>query len=307
MATVENVACSRVRPGNNDRKTFDPAALQELAASIAAHGLAQPITVRPVPPGLDGTDLEIVAGERRFRAISQVLGWDTVPAIIRDLSDEEAAAIMLAENTSRADLDPIEEASAYASRIAQFGWDPARCGQVAGVSEDLVKRRISLLRLVAEVQHLVKHGHMPVGHAEAITDLDPNRQRIAMRIFRESKAMPLATFRHIVSQLLEEQSQESLFDLESFWVEQVQHNAELPRKGKHAVTGAPTRKDLPPPEINPRDTAAVIIDRYIADLLAAGHREEAAAIGTVYNAMVRMNYMAVPFKAALLAPNGKGA
>ncbi|NIV38016.1 MAG: ParB/RepB/Spo0J family partition protein, partial [Anaerolineae bacterium] len=266
MTEIRNLPCSKVVAGNNDRKVFDRHGLEDLAASIAEHGLAQPITVRSV-----NAHFEIVAGERRFRAISEVLGRDTIPCIVRELSDEEASAIMLAENTGRADLNPIEEANAYHTRIDAYGWSPERVAKVAGVSADLVKRRISLLSLTTEIQHLVANSHLPLGHAEAMTKLDSNRQRIALRVFRESKnGMPLSHFHPVVGQLLEEQSQDGLFDLENFWVEQAQAGAELPRKGKRAVTGAPERKDLPPVHIQSRDTAATILDRYIAELIASG-------------------------------------
>jgi ParB family chromosome partitioning protein len=296
MSQITNVPVTRIVPGNNDRRVFDPAKLEELAASIQTHGLAQPITVRPI----EGGRFEIVAGERRFRAISQVLQWETAPCIVRELSDEQASAIMLAENTSRADLNPIEEATAYHSRIETFGWSHERVAQVAGVSVDLVKRRVSLLDLVPEVQHLVASGHFPIGHAEALTSLDPNRQRIALRIYRESKnGLPLAHFRGIVNQLLEEQSQDALFDLENFWVQQVQQSAELPTRGKRAVTGAPIRSDLPPVAMSNRDNVAVIMDRYIHELQRAGFEQEAATLGTLYTAMVRGNFMSVPTSALL--------
>jgi len=296
MSQIVEIPCIQIIPGNNDRKFFDRAALEELAASIRQHGLAQPITVRPI-----GDDLyQIVAGERRFRAISQVLKRPTAPCIIREMNDEEASAIMLAENTGRADLNPIEEANAYQIRMQRFGWSVEKIADVAGVSADLVKRRLSLLRLVDDVQHLVAFGNMPIGHAEAMTTLDNNRQLIALRIFRESKGLTLSQFRHIVSELLAEQSQESLFSLETFWLQQVKKE-ELPRRGKHAVTGAPVRNDLPPIEQqSSSDTAAVIMDQWIAKLIESGLKEEASVVGTLYDALVRMNYLAVPPQAILL-------
>ncbi len=301
MTEITDLPVSEIAAGNNDRQDFDPAKLAELAASIAAHGLAQPITVRPLG-GLFG-GFEIVAGERRFRAISQVLGWDTVPAIVRDLDDEAASAIMLAENTGRADLNPIEEAQAYQSRIERFGWSPERIADIAGVSTELVKRRLSLLSLVPDIQHMVAFGHLPIGHAEAMTRLDRNRQLLAIRVLREKENVPLRLFRQIVNQLLEEQSQEALFDLADFWVQQVQEDAELPRKGKRAVTGAPTRDDLPEvPALNTiGDTTGAVLDRYIAELERAGFPAEAAAVGNLYNALVRGNYTSVPLQAVLLA------
>lgn len=297
MTEIIDLSVAEIMPGNNDRKVFDQAKLKELAASISEHGLAQPITVRIID-----TDLyQIVAGERRYRAISEVLNWPTIPAIVRDLSDEQASAIMLAENTGRADLNPIEEANAYRSRIQAYDWTPEQIAKIAGVSAELVKRRIKLLSLNSEIQHLVAHGHFPLGHAETIADLDPNRQNIALRIYRESaNGLPLAAFRSITSQLLEEQSQESLFDLENFWVEQVQDLKDFPKRGKRAVTGAPTRMDLPPLQTSGKDSVGSIMDRYIAELVKAGHEAEAQALGLVYNTLVVGNWVSVPNNANLL-------
>jgi len=319
---ITQILCSQIVPGDNHRKVFDPAKLRELADSIAKNGLAQPITIRPVVicgkcearisaaestcPKCGGDDwvkrlFEIVAGERRFRAVSRLLRWETIPAIVRELGDREAKDIMLLENTARVDLNPMEEAEAYFEHMQTFGCDEPEVAKIAGKSVDLVKRRLSLRKLVEEIRLLVAGGHFPIGHAEAITELDPNRQRIAVKIFRESKnGLPLSAFRSIISQLLEEQSQDSLFNLESFWVNQVQQMADLPRRGKRAVTGAPTRSDLPRPEIGQTDNQGVIINRYIAQLLSAGFTAEAAAIGNLYDAMVKMNYLSVPPNARLL-------
>ncbi len=320
---IVSAPCAKIKPSpRNHRKIFDPIKLKELAVSIDQNELAQPITIRPMVicgrcdawvsvtdpacPKCGGDDwigdfFEIVAGERRFRAVSYILKRETIPAIIRPLSDRAARDIMLVENTGRIDLNPIEESDAYAEHMEEFGCDESEVAKIAGKSVDLVKRRLALRKLVEEIRLLVAGSHFPIGHAEAITDLDPNRQRIATRIFRESKnGLPLSAFRSIVSQLAEEQAQDSLFNLESFWVTQVQQMADLPRRGKRAVTGAPTRSDLPRPEIGQTDNQGVIIDRYIAQLLAAGFAAEAAAIGNLYDAMVKMNYISVPPNAKLL-------
>ena len=296
MSEIEQIPTSHVVPGNNDRKRFDRQALEELAQSIAAHGLAQPITVRPA-----GERFEIVAGERRFRAVSRVLGWDAIPAIVRtDLDDEAASAIMLAENTGRQDLDPIEEANAYASRMKRFSWSVERVAGVAGVSADLVNRRLSLLKLIPDARMLVATGQFPLGHAEAIAVLDVNRQRIALRLFNESENMPLRVFRRITSQLYEEQAQEALWDLEQFWKAQIVEMRDVPRRGKRAVTGAPTRSDIPRPRIWDDCRTNEVIDRYIADLLEAGFEAEAAAIGNLYDALVHSNFLGVPESAQLV-------
>lgn len=287
--TVQMLPTAKVVAGNNDRKHFDRASLEELAANIAVYGLTQPMTVRPV-----GDHFEIVAGERRFRAMTQVLGWDQVPALVRSLSDEQASAIMLAENTSRADLDPIEEANAYSSRMQAFEWTPAKIAEVAGVSEDVVKRRVLLLQLHPDVQQLVAKKHMPIGHAEAMVKLDHYRQLIALRVYREAKAMPLNTFCKVVSDLYGEQAQDGLFDLEQFWMSHAADMAKTPVRGKKAVVNVPTRQDLPAPEMKTTDTTSAVIMRYILHLDAMGFASEAAAIGTLYRALIHSNSMALP-------------
>lgn len=291
MTAILQIPTSKIRPGNNDRKLFDRAALQELADSIEQHGLAQPITVRPL---LDENAYEVVCGERRFRAISQILRWDSAPCIVRNLSDEEASGIMLVENCARADLNPIEESNAYRERINRFGWNVDHLAKIAGVSPQLVSRRLSLLELNSHIQELVAKRHMPIGHAEAMTPLDHDRQMIAFRLFRDSKGMTLATMHRIVSDLLAEQSQDSLFDLETFWQETISHADSMVLRGKNAIVPVPTRKDIPQPETRVTDTASAVILRYVNSLLEAGHTEEAGAIGTLYQALVHNNWLSLP-------------
>ena len=299
QTAVADIDLALIIAGDNDRKTFEPNALRDLADSMARNGLAQPVTLRPVV-GLDGRRYEIVAGERRVRA-ARLLQWQCIPAIVRTLSDAEASAIMLSENTSRQNLNPIEEAQAYRKRIGANGSSEEDVARLAGVSVDLVRRRISLLNLDDDVQRLVASGQLPLGHAEAMTPLDHNRQMIALRVFSKSSGMPLATFRGLVSQLLEEQAQDSLFDLESFWTQVVEQQKEIPRRGKHAVTGAPVRPDLPPVEIQNDDTVGQVVDRYIAQLIRSGMRLEAATVGTLYNALVHHNFVATPMLPVLLS------
>ncbi len=297
MSEIQLVDTNLIVPGQNDRTVFDPVALQQLADSIKANGLAQPITVRPIEGGL----FQIVAGERRYRAC-RLLGWAEVPCIVRNLTAEEAAAIMLVENTSRQNLNPIDEARAYQARIDLYNWSVERIAEVAGVSVPLVQRRISLLKLVPEAQHLIAAGGLPVGHAEYMAKLDANRQRIALRVLSQSDNVPLRMFRQLVDQLYEQQCQETLWDVENFWTKQIEAEAAAPTRGKAAVTGAPVRNDLPPVEIRgSTETTAAVIDRYIAQLLETGHTAEAATLGTVYDALVRGNFLSVPNQSLLRA------
>jgi ParB/RepB/Spo0J family partition protein len=201
-------------PGDNDRTVFAPAALQELASSIEAHGLAQPITVREIAPDL----YQIVAGERRFRACSQVLGWREIPAIIADLSDEEASAIMLAENVARQDLDPIDEGRAYQERITRFGWSVQDVAEKAGVSPVRVRFRLKLLTIRSDLQALIRSGNLALGYAQVLADanLDSNFQAIAIHRLQSNATPTPAWFRTVVAELLEKQSTVSLFGDEDF-------------------------------------------------------------------------------------------
>lgn len=212
MITEIDTRC--IVPGNNDRTQFPQAELEELAASIAEHGLIQPITVR----ALDAEDLyQIVAGERRFRAV-KMLGWATIPAIAKDLTDEEAAAVMLAENVARQDLDPIDEALAYYHRINAYGWSVQDCATRAGVSEIRIRFRLKLLSLRPDVQKLIRDGHLTIGYAQILSDagLDANRQLFAVARLRDNPHPTPGWFRHEVNALLAEQAQATMFDAPLF-------------------------------------------------------------------------------------------
>lgn len=230
---VTNVALHHIIPGANDRTAFDPKALQELADSIHDNGLAQPITLRPgflcttcesfvsdEPercPACGHESFEnvyqIVAGERRFRAC-KLLKLDDIPAIVRPLTDEQAAAIMLAENTSRADLDPIDEASAYQARIEHFGWSIEDCARQAGVSEIRGQFRIKLLKLRPSLQELVRKNILTLGYAQILADasLDTDRQQSAVTHLNANPNPTPGWFRKEVYRLADEQDQGALFE-----------------------------------------------------------------------------------------------
>lgn len=212
MNKIEPLDTREIIPGPNDRTTFDPAALQELASSIDEHGLIQPITVR----WLDDADCyQIIAGERRFRACKDILGWEEIPALIADATDEEASAMMLAENISRENLDPIDEAQAYASRMTMFDLTTAEIAKQAGVSTIRVQFRLKLLSLRPEIQKLVRDDQISIGYAQTLADagLDTNRQLIAIRALRDNPKPTTGWFRRVVNELLEQQAQGELFDL----------------------------------------------------------------------------------------------
>jgi ParB/RepB/Spo0J family partition protein len=288
--SLQQLPASQIRPGSNDRHRFDLEQLTDLAWSIKTNGLAQPITVRPMPDG----HYEIIAGERRYRAMTQILGYDTIPCLVDARDDASASAIMLAENCARVDLNPIEEAQAYQARIDQFGWTVERLADTAGVSKDIVKKRLGLLSLREEIQHLVKHEGLPLGHAEALCGLDRNRQLSALRILQQSPTpMPIAAFRDVCAELLAEQNQDNLFGLELAFVEQVQQGAGNRINTDQTVRSLPIRSDLPD-VVHGREkgmTLAVAIETYIERLQAAGCAQEAATIGTLYAGLLKAHLL----------------
>jgi len=214
MSNIKMIDTTLIVPGNNDRTRFDPKALQELANSISENGLIQPITVRHI----DSTEMyQIVAGERRTRAI-ELLNWSEVPCIVVSLNDEEASAVMLTENVSRDDLDPIDEANAYASRISLYGWDAKKCSKQAGVSSVRVEFRLKLLKLRDDLQDLVRTGDIGLGYAQIISqaDLDSNFQMLAIRKLRDNTSPTPAWFRRVCGELFQQQAQATLFDAPLF-------------------------------------------------------------------------------------------
>lgn len=201
--------CTAIIPGNNDRTLFNQAELQALSENIAANGLLQPIMVRPLSEG----QYQIILGERRFRAI-RLLGWETIPAIIRDVTEEEASAGMLSENMVRANLDPIDEAHAYQSRIDAYGWSIDTLAQVAGVSTVRVLFRLKLLKLREDLQALVRSDNLPIGYAQILADgeLDNNGQAQAVDALRDNATPTPAWFRREVGTIKARQAQVDAFD-----------------------------------------------------------------------------------------------
>lgn len=285
MTVVERISIDAIEPGDNDREDFDDAALQELADSIGQYGLAQPITVRPI--GRD--QYQIVAGERRWRAC-RLLGWPTIPALVREMDDETASGVMLLENVQRAELNPIEEARAYARRMARFGWDVERVATAANVAVGRVRLRLTLLDVVPEAQHLVRSGQLGIKYAYVMRDLDANRQRIALRYLGEVDTPRLSEFRRLCARLLEEQAQESLFDVAAFMVD-----VQVARAGESGSTPPrviPIAKGLPPMR-KARSVGQALV-RYVDDLEDTGQVDAARVVGSVLLGLVSQGLTRVP-------------
>lgn len=157
------------------RRHFDDAALDELAASIAARGVIQPVIVRPLGPGR----WQLVAGERRWRA-AQRAQLHEIPAIIRDLSEREVMALALIENLQREDLNPMEEAKGYVRLAKEFSMKQDEIASRVGKSRASVANAMRLLDLHSDVQLLVAQGRLTVGHAKAILAIkDQDSQLLA--------------------------------------------------------------------------------------------------------------------------------
>jgi ParB family chromosome partitioning protein len=280
MTAVQELPLASIVAGCNDRSIFNPTEISALAESIRQHGLAQPITVRPSREG----HYEIVAGERRFRA-HQELGVATIPAIVRSMSDREAADLMLIENIQRVDLNPMDEARAYQKRREQFGASVAEIATIASVSEGRVRSRLRLCSLTDEAQQLVQSGQLGIGYGEAMADLDRNRQLIALRSLNEAKAPSLGWFRSLCGQLLADQAQEVMFNLEEF----MRANAESfrGRTGDQPGPAFPTAPNLPP--MQGKMSVGTTLLSYISELLATGLQSEAAVVGTVLDGLLRSN------------------
>jgi ParB family chromosome partitioning protein len=153
-----------------------PETLQELADSIKAQGVVQPIVVRPLSEDAQGRRYEIIAGERRWRA-AQLAGLHEIPAVIRRVPDEAAIAMALIENIQRENLNPLEEARALDRLITEFDMTHATAAEAVGRSRAAVSNLLRLLELTDEVKSLVEQRELEMGHARALLGLDNKRQQ----------------------------------------------------------------------------------------------------------------------------------
>jgi len=163
------------------RRHFDPAALEELAASIRAQGVLQPLLVRPV-----GSTYELIAGERRLRAATAA-GLSQVPVVVRPFNDETSLAVAIIENLQRADLNPIEQAQAFHELAQRFRLTQEQIAQRTGKDRATIANFLRLLRLDPEVIEMLRQGQLTPGHARPLLALDPEHQRkLALQIIEQA-------------------------------------------------------------------------------------------------------------------------
>ena len=154
------------------RRTIEPAKLQELADSIAAAGLLQPLVVREAQPG----QFELIAGERRWRAV-QKLGWSRVPVVVKPADDRTLLTLAIIENIQRAELSPLEEAASYQRLIDEFRSSQGDVARLVGRDRSTVANALRLLKLPAEVRQLLEEKALSEGHARALLGLSDERHQ----------------------------------------------------------------------------------------------------------------------------------
>jgi len=168
---VADIAPNRFQP----RRTFTEPELAELEASIGSSGLLQPIVVRARGDG----KWELVAGERRLRAVSR-LGWTDIPAIVRDFDDRAMLTLALVENLQRADLNPLEEAEGYQRLIDEFGLTQQQVADAVGKDRTTITNLLRVLTLQPAVRQLVERGHISAGHARALLPIKDDRRQLEL-------------------------------------------------------------------------------------------------------------------------------
>ena len=170
------VSLDEINPNpNQPRKAFESASLDQLAASIQASGVLQPVIARKTPHGY-----ELIAGERRWRAARQA-GLERIPVIVREATDAESLELALVENLLREDLNPIEEAEAYQKLLAQFSWTQEQLSQKIGKDRSSIANGLRLLRLPDAIQDDLRAGRLTMGHARALLALTLPSEQLKLR------------------------------------------------------------------------------------------------------------------------------
>lgn len=198
---LRNLPVDRLKPGKYQPRThMDPESLTELASSIKAQGVMQPILVRAVDKTPGAERYEIVAGERRWRAAQQA-GLIEVPVLVRTIPDEQALAMALIENIQRENLNPLEEAQGLQRLIDEFGLTHQQAADAVGRSRPAASNLLRLLQLAAPVQELLMSGKLDMGHARALLPL-PGAQQVAVAQRIVQKGLSVREAERLVQQIV---------------------------------------------------------------------------------------------------------
>ncbi len=194
---VQYIPINDIRPNpQQPRRRFDPEALQELADSIRAYGILQPVTVRRA----DGV-YELVAGERRWRA-ARIAGLRQVPCLLARVDEEDAAMLALIENLQRRDLDYMEEAAAIARLLRRYGLSQQQAAEKLGRSQSAVANKLRLLRLEEPVVEALHRYGLTERHARALLRLEDGEQRLAAAEHMGKRQMNVAAAEAYIEQLI---------------------------------------------------------------------------------------------------------
>ncbi|MGO4478826.1 ParB/RepB/Spo0J family partition protein [Massilia sp. 2TAF26] len=195
---------TRIQAGKYQPRTrMDDGSLSELAASIKSQGIMQPVLVRPIT-GAGEIGYEIIAGERRFRA-AQLAGLEEIPVLVREVDDQNAAAMALIENIQREDLNPLEEAQGIARLISEFDFTHEQAANAVGRSRSAVSNLLRLVNLAQPVQTMLMAGDIDMGHARALLAVDAASQ-IALATQVIAKRLSVRETEKLVARTLEEQN-----------------------------------------------------------------------------------------------------
>lgn len=229
--TVTELPTAAIVPNRfQPRKVFQEEAIKELAATIKDHGLLQPIIVREYERG----QYEIIAGERRFRAVTTQLNWDKVPAIVTTMADDESAAMAIIENLQRAQLSPVEEARAYQELMSKNAMTQETLARQIGKSQSFVANKMRLLKLSQPVQSAIMNGAISERHGRELLKLNDTQQLEALRQIAENNLTVKETARLV----------QSIIDPDSILAEE-QANDALAERINAAVAAEMAQEDQP--------------------------------------------------------------
>lgn len=208
ISNIINIDVNKIIPNKNQpRKIFDDKALEELSLSIKNYGIIQPITVRKIYDDI----YEIVAGERRFKAV-KLLNMETIPAVVIEVKEEESAAMALIENLQREDLDFIEEAMAFERLIEDFDLNQTQLAEKLGKSQSTIANKMRILKLPDSVKKKLREGNLSERHARALLKIDDEELLLSIVEKVINKELNVNETEKLVNSIAEDINQKKMKD-----------------------------------------------------------------------------------------------